>query len=119
MRLPVVKLLILFEVANFAHKLGYIIFLLLFLLLLRENDFDIAPDFGAKLFVDPMSQLIKGYKFLALTQLKDFWGFKFKDNIKFLAWIDILVEKVLSLSKDRAIHENQAGILGPRVLPIV
>ena len=37
-----------------------------------------------------MSQLIKGYKLLALSQLKDFWGLEFEYNVKFLARIDIL-----------------------------
>ena len=53
-----------------------------------------------------MSQLIKCYKLLALSKLKDFWGFKFEDDIKFLARIDILEDKFLSFAKDRAIHEN-------------
>ena len=66
-----------------------------------------------------MSQLIKGNELLALSQLKDFWSLEFKDNVKFLARIDILEDKFLSFSKDRAVHENQAGVLGPGVLPIV
>ena len=66
-----------------------------------------------------MSQLIKGNELLALSQLKDFWGLEFEYNVNFLARINILEDKFLSFTEDRAIHENQAGVLGPRMLPIV